>query len=341
MSSSQETALRYLAIYKCLASNPSRKWAVSTLQEKLAQEGFDVSERTLQRDLKNKLSLVFPIICDDREKPYRWSLAKGAIADLKIPDIPTALSLNLAQKHLKTLLPQTILQQLKNRFDSAEKYLKEQPNNRIVSNWQRRVYAIPNGKALIPAELSEQTWSNISDALLNKSQLQISYEKPDNQGQLSQWRIHPQGLVSRHNTSYLIATINDYKDLKILALHRIKDSQVLNRPCTQCSVKTLEAYIKSGELGWGTGEGEVELIADVSPYTAAVLSETPLSHDQTIEPIANSDWHRLTASVPKNQETLWWIHSLNHNIRVHQPTQWVEAIKNNLSKLQTMYETED
>lgn len=341
MSSSQETALRYLAIYKCLASNPELKWAISTLQERLSQEGFDVSTRTLQRDLKNKLSLVFPIVCYDDTKPYRWGLTKGAITDLKIPDVPTALSLNLAQKHLQTLLPQTILEQLKSRFDSAEQYLKEQPNNRIVSNWQQRVYAIANAKALIPADIPKQTWSNVSDALLNKNQLHISYEKANNQGKLSDWCIHPQGLVSRHNTSYLIATINEYKDLKILALHRIKDSQVLNKECKQCSVSKLKEYIQSGELGWGTGEGEVELIADISPYTATVLSETPLSDEQTITPLPNSDWHKLTVKVPKNQETLWWIHSLNHNIRVHQTKQWVQAIQTSLNKLQTMYKNDN
>jgi predicted DNA-binding transcriptional regulator YafY len=69
------------------------------------------------------------------------------------------------------------------------------------------------------------------------------------------------------------------------------------------------------------------------------LNETKLSKHQTLEPVVNSDWHRITATVPNNQETLWWIYSLNSNIHVHEPKEWVEEIKGNLERVQEMYAT--
>src|SRR3546814_8069227 len=47
------------------------------LEAKLADEGFAVSRRTLERDLHG-LSGLFPLELDDRVRPYGWSWAKGA-----------------------------------------------------------------------------------------------------------------------------------------------------------------------------------------------------------------------------------------------------------------------
>lgn len=96
------------------------------------------------------------------------------------------------------------------------------------------------------------------------------------------------------------------------------------------------AYDKENNSG-GLIKKEVTLVADVSPYTASVLSETKLCEQQTLESIDNSNWQRVTAKVPNNQETLWWIYSLNSNIHVHEPKEWVEEIKENLERVQGMY----
>ncbi len=43
-------------------------------------------------------------------------------------------------------------------------------------------------------------------------------------------------------------------------------------------------------MGWGSGQNDVGLIADVSPYTAGILSE-----QQGLQPIIGSDWYRLNS----------------------------------------------
>ncbi|WP_211659932.1 helix-turn-helix transcriptional regulator [Pectobacterium versatile] len=100
----------------------------------------------------------------------------------------------------------------------------------------------------------------------------------------------------------------------------------------------IDRYIKSGAFSSQQNEQEVELIADIQPQTAWLLCETPLSHQQSLEPLPDSDWYRLRALVPLDQETLWWIFGLNDNIRVYEPNVWVQEIKKKMERLRQMYE---
>jgi predicted DNA-binding transcriptional regulator YafY len=342
LTTTQSASLRYLAILECIPKFP-HKIATPNLLDKLIDRGHDNDIRTLQRDLV-RLVKTKPIVCYDEEKPYRYGYVKGALIPNTGMNTQTALALTLAQDHLKKIMPQAALDLLNNKFIEAEQHIESQEKNSLAQ-WKNRVCAIPNGKALIPAEIKDDVWRNVSEALINKKQLLVTYRKPN--GELKKWYLHPQGIASRYSANYLIVTINDHEDLRFLALHRIQNAQELDSLCNQLDEKIIRDYMNSGELGWAYSskntdnqfvEEEVTLIADVSPYTASILSETKLTEQQVLEPIESSDWQRLTAIVPNNQETLWWIYSLNCNIHVHKPIVWVEEIKENLKVVQGMYE---
>lgn len=342
MTTTQSASLRYLAILECIPKFP-HKIATPILLEKLIERGYSSDIRTLQRDLI-KLVESKPIIRYDEEKPYRYGYVKDALLPNTGMNTQTALALTLAQDHLKKIMPQTALDLLMHKFKEAEQHIESQEQNSLAQ-WKSRVRAIPNGKALIPAEIKDDVWRNVSEALINKKKLSVTYRKPN--GELKDWSLHPQGIVSRYSANYLIVTINDHEDLRFLALHRIQNAIELDDSCNQFDEKTIRDYISSGEMGWAynskktdnqLNEKEVTLIADVSPYTASVLSETKLTEKQVLEPLDGSDWQRLTAIVPNNQETLWWIYSLNSNIHVHEPMVWVKEIKENIERIQGMYE---
>ena len=72
----------------------------------------------------------------------------------------------------------------------------------------------------------------------------------------------------------------------------------------------MDDYLPKAAFTRRQGTGTVLLVADVHPDTAGILQETPLSEDQTLEPMPGSDWLRLTASVADDQETLWWVFGL-------------------------------
>lgn len=77
MSEPKDTLQRLLVTLQLIPRHPGRI-ATPTLQEKLAERGFEIDLRSLQRDLKEKLSVHFPLICDETARPYRWSFSSAA-----------------------------------------------------------------------------------------------------------------------------------------------------------------------------------------------------------------------------------------------------------------------
>ncbi|PTQ70306.1 YafY family protein [Pseudomonas sp. GV071] len=335
MSEAKDTLLRQLALLRLIPRDPQRR-ATTTLLEKLREEGFSVSLRTLQRDLEN-LSGPFTLDCDTREIPYRWSFPRNAPFDLAAMDTPTALALFLAENHLKSLLPQIVLDQLSPQFNRARNHLEGLHHNELA-HWGRRVRAMPNGKVLLPAEIRPEVWREISTALLERRQLQVSYLSRS-KAEHKTFTLHPGGLVSRHSVSYLIGTVDGYADARQFALHRIVRAEMLSDTVLETEPLDVDRYIHNGGFNSPGPIEEAELVADVSAPIAWLLSETPLSHDQHLEPLPGSDWQRLRARVPMDQETLWWVFGLGEKIRVHAPLGWADEIAHRAKAVSALYET--
>ncbi|HBO2018100.1 WYL domain-containing protein [Pseudomonas aeruginosa] len=337
MSQAKDTLLRLFALLRLIPTEP-RRIATPTLLEKLRDKGFSVTLRSIQRDL-NRLSVPFSLQCDDSETPFRWSFTRDAPLKLEDMDAPTALALYLSESHLNTLLPQTVLDQLSPQFRRARNFLGSLGNNGLA-DWARRVRAIPYGKTLLPAVIAPTVWDQVSTALLERKQLDVAYQSRS-KGELKRLRLHPAGLVSRHAVSYLLASVDGYGDLRQFALHRIREVRALDEAAESHATFDVDDYIDTGIFSHRQAETQVELIADVHPQIAALLSETPLSTMQSLSDLPNQAWKRLHAQVALDRDTLWWIFGLNDNIRVHAPQVWVDEIQQKLGNLRTFYSGPD
>ncbi|EMM7970252.1 WYL domain-containing protein [Pseudomonas aeruginosa] len=334
MSQAKDTLLRLFALLRLIPTAPQRI-ATPTLLEKLRDRGFSVTLRSIQRDL-NRLSIPFSLQCDDSELPFRWSFTRDAPLDLEDMDAPTALALYLSESHLNPLLPQTVLDQLGPQFRRARNFLNGLGGNGLA-DWSRRVRAIPNGKTLLPAALDLQVWGQVSAGLLDRRQLQVTYQSRS-KGAIKHLRLHPAGLVSRHTISYLLASVEGYKDLRQFALHRIKKVKLLDEPANQHTSFDVDLYIRQ-DLNASSPIQQVELVADISPQIAWLLSETPLGPQQSLSPLPNTEWQNLRVPVPDDQETLWWIFGLGENARVYKPEKWSEEIKQKAARLVELYKS--
>lgn len=341
MKDLRETTIRYLTTLSLIPAQPG-KIATTTLREKLAERGFDISLRSLQRDLKDKLSAHFPLVCDDSQTPYRWSFLKGSFYDLPALDTSTALAYYLAEEQLRSLLPASVAEQLSPQFNAARQFLSNLQSNGLA-HWAKKVKALPNSKALIPAPVNEDVWRNVSEALLSNKQLKVVYLSRET-GKKSHFQLHPAGLVSRYSVSYLIARVEGYEDLRHYALHRIKAAQVLEEePAKIAKSFSLEQHIADGRFANTSVVQKTTLIADIAPTMVWLLTETPLSKKQRIEALptdsqAPEGWQRLTAEITQDKETLWWIYAMNSQIRLHAPEAWVAEIKANLELLTEAYQ---
>lgn len=335
MSDPKDRLFRHLALLRLIPRAP-KSISTTELLQRLKAENFDIDLRTLQRDLIGRLALDFPLLCDESRRPYLWSFPKDTPQfDFPALDTPTALAFVLAESHLSKLLPPSVLSLLSHHFDLAHRQLQGLEHNNLA-NWSRRVRTLPNGKALQPAEVDSDIWSQVATSLLETRQLEIVYLSRS-KGEYKTLRIHPAGIIARHSVSYLIGTVEGYTDVRQFALHRIQQAECLDAPTREQPNFKIDHYIQSGGFNSAGPIEHHELIADVSPQIAWLLNETPLSPEQSLEPLPGSDWQRLRARVPDDHETLWWLFGLGESVHLHQPKRWVDVIKEKLTKMSGLY----
>ncbi|MGQ7817258.1 helix-turn-helix transcriptional regulator [Metapseudomonas furukawaii] len=332
MSEAKDTLLRQLTLLRLIPEFP-RYISSQTLLEKLHDRGYRVELRTVQRDL-NRLSTPFSLTNSKKGGRNEWSYTKGAPLDLRDMEPSTALALYLAENHLRNLLPQSVLDLLGPQFNKARNYLDNLGQNDLA-HWARRVRTHPNGKALLPAQVDSDVWRAVSSALLACRQLQVDYLSRS-KGEAKTLLIHPAGLVSRQSIGYLIGTVDGYDDLRQFALHRIRKAESLETAAHERPDFEIDHYIRE-HLNTDAPIEQVELIADVSPQIAWLLGETPLSSQQSLEPLEGSDWKRLRAMVPDDQETLWWVFGLAENVRVREPATWIQTVRQKAAGVEALY----
>ncbi len=83
------TIVRQWHLLALLPKGP-RRIDTATLEARLRGRGLDVHRRTIQRDLV-ELAAVFPIVSDDRSKPYGWRWADHVDVLCPFPAMSAAL----------------------------------------------------------------------------------------------------------------------------------------------------------------------------------------------------------------------------------------------------------
>jgi len=292
------------------------KVSTSDLVHSLADEGFVVTRRTLQRDLA-KLAIIYPLVCDERNKPFGWSWSKdAAFLDIPSMDSHTALAFWMANQHLKPLLPTTTLQTLQPHFDAATKVLNHIETNHGAPAWRKKVRVLPQGQELKPVRIDDDVQQQVYDGLLRNRKLMVNY-KPRSEDHEKEYMLNPLGLVLKGGISYLVCTIKAYSDIRLLVLHRICKASVLDQPLSTPDGFDLDDYIESGEMGF-KHKDEIMFKALFSKAAALHLRERALSDDQTI--VEQNDGRVLIkASIQNTSELRWWLLGFGDQVEVLEP----------------------
>ena len=322
MAKHQDSLFRQWHMLRLVPRHP-QKVTAQTLRQTLRGQGFEVTERTVQRDL-NELSAIFPLMADDREKPFGWSWQKDAQSfDLPGLTIPEALTLMLAEQHLSGLLPTSVVGQLKPYFDAARHRLDEEPRPRHGRSWLDKVRTVPPSQPLVAPETDPVAHQVISDALLHEKQVKIIYRKPGSKTTV-EYTIHPLALVQRGTVIYLHSRIFDYPDTRILALHRIQSATLLEDDVVYPDGYQIDETIKAGVWGFG-GEGIalVELI--FKPGYGDHLYETPLAANQKIRTFDDGRI-QVKAKVALTSQLRWWLLGFGDGVEVVAPAALREKI---------------
>jgi predicted DNA-binding transcriptional regulator YafY len=333
MQSQNDTLLRQLAMLRYIPQHP-RQTTARELTERVEAEGFVVSKRTVERDLLT-LSEIFPLLSNERSRPYGWSWSKDAEA-FALPGMSPlqALTLELAHEHLAALLPASLLDTLTPYFKCAEGVLASGDGVKKLASWRKKVAIVPPNQPLIPPNYPEEIIEAVHSALLSEHQLQISYASRE-QGETKTYCVHPLGIVQRGAVTYLVATLNDYTDIRLLAVHRIQSAEVLDEPVKKPKIFDLAKYISQGAFGFG-GSDEIKLVVRFTAPAVEHQRETPLSLNQQIEP-DKAGWMRVRATVPDTAQLRWWILGFGDQVEVLEPASLREEFVNMTQSLHGIY----
>lgn len=330
--STRNTLARQWELLKLLPSRRPGK-TVSELTAELADFGFTVTKRTVERDLSN-LSGVFPLDCNTKGTPYGWFWAEGSTSDLPGITLADALSLQMVEDTVEPLLPASVLAAVKPRFQQAANKLAAQKKNRRIARWADKVRNIPPTLPLTPPQIDTEVLQTVQSALLDEQQIDVDYQ-PMEADEPKARTLHPLALVQRGPVTYLVATAFEYSDIRLFALHRMSRAERLPKRAKVSQDFDLDAYIYSGNLQFGDGHF-FQLKAHLTPSLARILEETPLSDDQKIK--AEGSDYILTATVADSWQLRWWILAQGDGIWVNKPAKLKKELIQTLQEALAQYD---
>lgn len=308
-----DTLDRQLTMLRHIPRHPRRIDTV-TLRSLLKNMGYDVTLRTIQRDL-NQLSVKFALVSDD-SKPQGWWWKKDTgVLDIPGLDPQTAMVFRMVEEHLKSLLPNSTLDVLKPWFDSASRTLKG--SGVALTRWPNKVRVLPKGMPLLPPKIDPDVQAAVYQALLEERWLRVSY-RARGSNDIRSHEVNALAVVQRGSVIYIVGTIVDHKNPVLLLLHRIDSAEVLERPTTPIDGFDLDQFISDGELSYRLGP-PFQLAARFSKNAVAAIAETPLAEDQSIERL-DENWFQVTATVPDTYELRAWLRGFGEEVVVIAPS---------------------
>lgn len=307
------------------------------LVKRLTSLGFNVSKRTVERDL-NELSRQFPLLCNDKSRPYGWRWMDNASFDIPNLSIGDCVSLAITEEVIAPLLPPSVLRPLKPRFEYAKKHLQEANRDHALAQWTDKVAIRTPSMPLLPPAIDGQVLNIIQSALLDDKQVKVVYSGVWAE-EAKTLVLHPLGLIQRGKILYLAATAFSYSDIRLYALQRINVAEQLEDNIDKPVNFSLQHYIDSGAAEFSLS-GDIAFEARIHRSVINYLFETPLSHDMQVKE-TNTDWLDLTATVKDSWQFRWWLRSQGSSVEVLAPTNLRQTIKNEITALSNLYKVDN
>jgi len=242
----------------------------------------------------------------------------------------------LVEDTIKPLLPVSMLEGLEARFRQAEKQLAALSKENRRAKWANKVRTVSPTLPLIPPVIDSTVLATVQEALLADLQIDVDYHAIAYEDG-KQKRLHPLAMVTRGAVTYLIATALENDDVRLYAMHRIHKATSTGEAVKRPADFDLDEYIRAGGMQFGNGK-TIRVSANISPFLARILEETPLSNDQKLK--SEGDQVKLTATVADTWQLTWWLMSYGDNIEVTAPVALRKKISGSLADAAAQYANE-
>ena len=283
-----------------------RKITAGELHRQLKDAGMERTERTIQRQLE-MLSSHFEIERDERSKPYGYRWLERA-QSLAVPHLTPqeSLLLQLAEEHLKHLLPARLMKSMDSFFTQARRNLGDDSQGhgvRLAREWPCKVRVVATSQPLLPPAIAPGVLEEVSEALYANRWLELDYKNAA--GKQKSIKVMPLGLAQQGPSLYLVCRYEGFENERSLALHRIRKAEASTLTFERPAEFDLQKYDDDGRFGFGEGE-RVRLTFCMATEAGFHLRETPLSKDQQVRDRGDG-WMEVTATVVDSAMLEWWL----------------------------------
>ena len=311
-----DTLLRHWHMLRRIPRHP-RKISTAELEASLDAAGYPTSRRTIQRDL-DKLSAEFPLLCDGN-RPSGWSWqADAEIFDVPGMDTSVALTFHMVENYLARLLPKGCLTALAPHLRRADSLLNQLEGSGLHT-WPDKVRIVQRTQTLQPSTIAADVMVTVYEALFHDRQF-LGVYRSRGEKQSHEFVVNPLGLIFSDPVIYLVGTLWQYPDIRLLALHRFDSVRMLMDGCRRPADFDLDAYLKSGAIEFPVtdGEGKIKLVIRMAADVAHHLQESHLCSDQKIGREEHG-FVRISGTVADTHQLRWWLLGFGDRVEVLEP----------------------
>ncbi len=290
------------------------------IHQMVVDRGYDVSEKSIERDL-NRLVELFPRHVSYIKKfpPYGYRLREASKMSLMKPE--EAISVLTAYQYLDPLLPK-VAEGLNLYIKEAEQVISHNFASNY-DNWKNKISIKNEGFQLQHKKIDKIVLSNLHEALLTGLSISATY-CPRKTGRNTKYeKLFPIGLVHSGRLLYLIGSHDEKANKRFFwPLNRFKKIELIEdkNPLSQEKVGDHEEII-----GFSFSEQNMRVVLKFEKNAGYILKETPTSKKMRLD--EHDDSIVIEDLLPNSLELENWIIGFGEKVEVLEPAELRNKIK--------------
>lgn len=295
-----------------------KSMTIKSIHDSLKNDGFDVSRRTIERDIRKMFIESFPINCMDEEedsKRNREYYIDREYLNWVLQKVP--LHEHLAEKIMEKLLPpsQEVGYAIGRRDNSLGKGDFDEPG-----------YIWFDAKFIGFFDYSKhrEILTRLIDSLLRKVVCQVEYQALASETAKT-YTIEPYRLVFYRGGLYVMAIVRKHRKIVSLAIERIKSLRFTDKRFKDSHKKAVQEF-KKDQFGmfeaYPVQEVELRFEKAVVPHI-----QGRIWHESQKEKLQKDGSLLLNFTVGLSDELISWILSWGRWVKVIKPEELKQKIK--------------
>ncbi|MFA0448550.1 helix-turn-helix transcriptional regulator [Vibrio breoganii] len=331
--SASSTVMRLFELYRKVPSHRGAPKSTQSLYQDLLGEGYDVSKRTVERDLR-KLEAITEVFAVVTEEGNLWKNSNKNLDVVPVMQPAEALLLIIATEQLAHSLPPEILSLLKIRVEKAKQTLDKRNK---LHHWRNKLDIIGGQIPHDHDEYDEELRKAIYDAVLSEQQLKLSYRKVD-ANIPADYELNPLGIVVREHSQYLVATkVSSPEFPQLFSLRRIYKAECLFKPARRPREFSVADYVDSNPTGWRLEAEPYQISLKVRWYAVDWLTHNRLHPSQVLSRI-DDEWYRIQFNSHITYDLVGWIMRFTTDVVVESPKPLADFVRTRLKETSAYYE---